>query len=86
MPEKKGILNLDQLTLAAMLARRPHAVDELDRRHNHNLGLRAILPEPQRSYELADLVSVHHHGWFNRWASWRTCDPGSTATASATGG
>lgn len=66
VPEKKGILNLDQLTLAAMLARRPDAVDELDRRHNHNLGLRAILPEPQRSYELADLVSVHHHGWFNR--------------------
>jgi hypothetical protein len=65
VPER-GILNLDQLTLAAMLARRPEAVEELDRTYNHNLALRASLPEPQRSYELADLVSVHYHGWFNR--------------------
>lgn len=61
-----GILNVDQLSLAAVLARRPDAVRELDRRYNHNLALRALLPEPERSLELADLVSVHYHSWFNR--------------------
>jgi hypothetical protein len=61
-----GILNVDQLSLAAILARRPEAVEQLDHRYNHNLALRAQLPEPQRSFELADLVSVHYHIWFNR--------------------
>jgi hypothetical protein len=65
IPEQ-GILNVDQLSLAAMLARRPEAVEQLDHRYNHNLALRAQLPEPERSYELADLVSVHYHIWFNR--------------------
>jgi len=61
-----GILNMDQLSLAAIMARRPEAVIQLDHRYNHNLALRAHLPEPERSYELADLVSVHYHIWFNR--------------------
>ncbi len=61
-----GILHVDQLSLAAVLARRPATVCELDRRYNHNLALRALLPEPERSLELADLVSVHYHSWFNR--------------------
>jgi hypothetical protein len=61
-----GILNVDQLALAAILARRPDAVVQLDHRYNHNLALRARLPEPERSFELADLVSVHYHIWFNR--------------------
>lgn len=65
IPEQ-GILNLDELSLAGILARRPDAVEELDCRYNHNLALRARLSEPARSYELADLVSVHYHGWFNR--------------------
>ncbi len=61
-----GVLNIDQLSLAAVFARRPEAVTSLDYRYNHNLALRARLPEPQRSYELADLVSIHYHTWFNR--------------------
>jgi hypothetical protein len=65
VPEQ-GILNVDQLSLAAMLARRPDAVEQLDHTYNHNLALRALLPEPERSLELADLVSVHYHIWFNR--------------------
>jgi hypothetical protein len=65
VPEE-GRLNLDELTLSAILARDPGAVRELDHRYNHNLALRARLPEPQRSYRLADLVSVHYHIWFNR--------------------
>jgi hypothetical protein len=65
LPEA-GILNVDQLSLAAILARRPEAVEQLDHRYNHNLPLRATLPEPERSYELADMVSVHYHAWFNR--------------------
>ena len=27
---------------------------------------RARLPEPERSFELADMVSIHYHSWFNR--------------------
>jgi hypothetical protein len=65
LPEGQ-LLNLDQLSLAALLARRPEAVLELDHRYNHNLALRARLPEPERSFTLADLVSVHYHIWFNR--------------------
>ena len=61
-----GILNVDQLSLAAILTRRPDAVEQLDYRYNHNLALRARLPDPMRSFELVDLVSVHYHKWFNR--------------------
>jgi hypothetical protein len=60
------LLNTDQLSLAAILARRPDSVLELDHRYNHNLALRARLPEPERSFQLGDLVSVHYHMWFNR--------------------
>jgi hypothetical protein len=61
-----GILNVDQLSAAAVLTRRAGDVEQLSSRYNHNLALRARLPEPERSYELSDLVSLHYHVWFNR--------------------
>jgi hypothetical protein len=62
----EGRLNLDELSLSAILARDPAAAQQLDHSYNHNLALRARLPEPERSWRLTDLVSVHYHIWFNR--------------------
>ena len=61
-----GILNVDQLALAAILTRRAGDVEQLSSPYNHNLALRARLPEPERSFELADIVCFHYHVWLNR--------------------
>jgi hypothetical protein len=61
-----GMQNLDELTLSALLAREPRAVLKLDPSYNYNLHRRARLPEPWRSLELDELVSIHYHSWFNR--------------------
>ncbi len=63
---REGARYLDELTLSALLAREPAAVLQLDPRYNYNIHRRARLPEPWRSLELDDLVSVHYHSWFNR--------------------
>jgi hypothetical protein len=60
-----GMQNLDELTLSALLAREPRAVLQLDPRYNYNLHRRARLPEPWRSLDLDELVSIHYHSWFN---------------------
>jgi hypothetical protein len=60
-----GIQNLDELTLSALLAREPQTVLQLDPPYNYNLHRRARLPEPWRSLELDELVSIHYHSWFN---------------------
>lgn len=57
---------MDQLSLAATLARAPERVLTLDDRYNYPLPKRPILPKPLRNCQFEDLIHVHYHRWFNK--------------------
>jgi hypothetical protein len=57
---------MDQLALAAVLARRWPKVALLDDRYNYPLPLRVRLQSPWRESQLSNLVHIHYHRWFNQ--------------------
>lgn len=57
---------MDQLALAATLAREPGLVRQLDARYNYALPKRSVMRAPERDYQLEDLIHVHYHRWFNK--------------------
>ena len=59
VPER-GIDQLDQLALAAVLARNPEGVATLPDPYNYRLTRRPDLKRPARKLDLADLVHVHY--------------------------
>lgn len=56
---------MDQLSLAATLARIWGRVQILDGRYNYPIVGRALLAEPLRSARLDELVHVHYHRYFH---------------------
>lgn len=66
VPPRQGKLFIDQLALSATLARARQEVRVLDARYNYQLPKRPIMPPPDRDYQLADLIHVHYHAWFNK--------------------
>jgi hypothetical protein len=56
---------MDQLSLAATLARRWERVQVLDGRYNYPLVGRPLLAEPLRSARLDELVHVHYNRYFH---------------------
>ena len=65
VPPGGKINQLEQVALAATLARVPDAVLVLDGRYNFPLPLREDLDEPLRSARLEDLVHVHYFRSFH---------------------
>jgi hypothetical protein len=57
---------MDQIALAAVVAKRPAALRLLDWRYNYPLPKRPLLPPPQAEAPLESLIHVHYHRWFNR--------------------
>lgn len=64
-PPRKVLNNMDQLSLAATLARVSDALAPLDFRYNYPLPLRAELPGGPREARLEELVHAHYYRWFN---------------------
>jgi hypothetical protein len=62
----EGIHYMDQLALAATVARCWDRTQILDWRYDYPLPHRAALAEPARGVALEDLVHVHYHWWFAR--------------------
>jgi hypothetical protein len=60
-----GKRNMDQLSLAATLARIWDQVTVLDAPYNYMLRRRPRMPEPARSLPLEDLVQVHYRKWLH---------------------
>lgn len=60
-----GRRNMDQLALAATMARNWGRVEILDAPYNYMLRRRPKMPEPDRSLPLEDLVQVHYRKWFH---------------------
>ena len=63
---KGQITFMDQLALAATLARVADGIRILDRRYNYPLPKRPLLKEPYRTAELESLIHIHYHRWFNK--------------------
>lgn len=63
---KGHINNMDQLALAATLAKVADRVKILDYRYNYPLPKRSLLVQPYCDAELDDLVHIHYHRWFNK--------------------
>lgn len=66
VPSSGNLNNMDQFTLAAVLARRIDRVHLLSDRYNYPLGKRPILPDELAGRQLGELVHVHYHRWFHR--------------------
>lgn len=66
---------MDQLSLAATLARMWDRVGLLDGRYNYPLVGRPHLPEPLRSARLDELVHVHYNRYFHVDGFLSTLDP-----------
>lgn len=63
---KGQITFMDQLALAATLARVAERIRVLDPRYNYPLPKRPLLKEPYRTAELDSLIHIHYHRWFNK--------------------
>ncbi|MBD3307298.1 hypothetical protein GF339_12730 [candidate division KSB3 bacterium] len=65
--DSRGITinNMDQLALAATLAKIAERVCTLDYRYNYPLPLRTSLPQVSRTAQLEDLVHIHYFRYFN---------------------
>ena len=60
-----GRRNMDQLAMAATMARIWDRVEVLDAPYNYMLRRRPRMPEPDRSLPLEELVQVHYRKWLH---------------------
>jgi len=72
---KRGINNMDEISLGITLARVFDRVRILDERHNYPLHRRAELAAPASHAQFEELVHVHYHGWFNQPGYLASLDP-----------
>lgn len=66
LPPDGTVISMDQLSLAATLARVQDGVATLDSRYNYALPKRDLMRSPDRELALEGLVHIHYHSWFNR--------------------
>jgi hypothetical protein len=64
LPDTPNYPSIDQLSLAATLARRPDRVKRLNPRYNYPLQKRRLLGPRLRALDLDQIVHVHYHRWF----------------------
>ncbi|ADJ29198.1 hypothetical protein [Nitrosococcus watsonii] len=66
IPPSGNINNLDQLSLAATLARFPERIGTLDYHYNYSLPRRSFFHGAMGTADLDELIHIHYHRWFNR--------------------